>query len=677
MEAQVLVEGEWSARSVCGGPSGVWMCTFRQLRRLVRRRTVSLLLVITVLLLMSLSVTPPPALAEGGTSHVSLGHRRIQQQGDDDYTGPKPPPPPAAADPEAALQANDLAPPPPPPKEQLSTNSRRLDGYVLPKEKPRGGEPSRVFSLSVPPRRTSPSVPEMPFLKAESPSGQSRIIAGRTVPQPWLASRPSNLSLQDATPFRERPRGSNEEGPYNLPILKGPDPRPQRYGEEDDVGVGHVQEVVRKGGKRTFVQQKPEGNVIATPSGGRRGGTNESPGEVFKTNAARGEAMVKVQLSALTALQHGHKLTHSQQKAIEGLTPSRRRILEDRVKSLRMQQDRVYLSQLRTRRQIRPLPGGGEQIVSSSIHPIRFPAAFKKMKVEEWPNESRVFLNLTHYPWAQSENCKNFSTTFAKPKSLPTAALASFPSSGNTWVRYLIDSSTGIYTGSMYDDNSLTRRGMFGEGVPYDAGITILQKSHGYTTGDAMKLPHEERVKMNHMEELGNGGIIVVRNPFKALISHRHLDVGGHTGYAPKAHFIGEGWKEFITLKIGLWKDFYIDWLTYSKPERLHVINYENLKNNLAEEMKKALKFLKVPIDEKRLRCIQEHSDGLFKRKPPKNNPLDFDPFTLELKNIVYTAIDEVNRALLSHNKNTLPLELYEMYDNHEAEAARRLLKQE
>lgn len=43
------------------------------------------------------------------------------------------------------------------------------------------------------------------------------------------------------------------------------------------------------------------------------------------------------------------------------------------------------------------------------------------------------------------------------------------------------------------------------------------------------------------MKEMSNRGVIVIRNPFKALISHRHLDVGGHTGYAPKAHFLGTG----------------------------------------------------------------------------------------------------------------------------------------
>jgi len=37
-------------------------------------------------------------------------------------------------------------------------------------------------------------------------------------------------------------------------------------------------------------------------------------------------------------------------------------------------------------------------------------------------------------------------------------ALASFPGSGNTWTRHMIEQATGIYTGSSYPD-SLSKAG--------------------------------------------------------------------------------------------------------------------------------------------------------------------------------------------------------------------------
>ena len=49
--------------------------------------------------------------------------------------------------------------------------------------------------------------------------------------------------------------------------------------------------------------------------------------------------------------------------------------------------------------------------------------------------------------------------SFLRGKLIPPVALASFPNSGNTWLRYLIEGLTGIYTGSFYLDMGLTKKG--------------------------------------------------------------------------------------------------------------------------------------------------------------------------------------------------------------------------
>ncbi|ELU11424.1 hypothetical protein CAPTEDRAFT_193826 [Capitella teleta] len=46
---------------------------------------------------------------------------------------------------------------------------------------------------------------------------------------------------------------------------------------------------------------------------------------------------------------------------------------------------------------------------------------------------------------------------------LPSTALASFPGSGNTWTRHLIELSTGFYTGAIYKDG-LLKKAFPGEG---------------------------------------------------------------------------------------------------------------------------------------------------------------------------------------------------------------------
>ena len=38
-------------------------------------------------------------------------------------------------------------------------------------------------------------------------------------------------------------------------------------------------------------------------------------------------------------------------------------------------------------------------------------------------------------------------------------ALVSFPGSGNTWVRYLLETASGIFTGSIYIDRRIISKG--------------------------------------------------------------------------------------------------------------------------------------------------------------------------------------------------------------------------
>lgn len=467
----------------------------------------------------------------------------------------------------------------------------------------------------------------------------------------------------------------SSSGTYSLPLLSQPQVSPAPDTQED-TGMGQVELVLLN----RHNSQTGAGYMPASVMAGLGTNNSQDPVAVYSQlamdiprNRKEGEHVMKAQETAMTALQHGYKLTANQKNLLARMDPKAKKAVEERVTKMRGIQEKAYMEHLRMKKQIIPLHGGGEKIISSPRLQVRFPVALKKLNPEKWPPQHRIFQNLTHYPWIKSEECGNYSITFKPPRSLPTRALASFPSSGNTWIRYLIEGATGIFTGSLYDDTSLTRKGMYGEGIIYDSGMTILQKSHGYTTGDAMKVSHQERLNQNHLDELNHQGVIVIRNPFKALISHRHLDVGGHTGYAPKAHFLGRGWAEFVTLKTGLWKDFYVDWLTLSEPVNIHVTYYEHLKTDPVGEMEKILHYLKLPIDNKRLQCVASNTDGLFKRKPSKNVPLDFNPFTRELKDIVYNAISEVDSALIKTGKKGLPLDKYELYDPWEAKVVKQL----
>ena len=49
----------------------------------------------------------------------------------------------------------------------------------------------------------------------------------------------------------------------------------------------------------------------------------------------------------------------------------------------------------------------------------------------------------------------------SKSTRRPKVALASYPGSGNTWVRYLLQQSTGILTGSVHKGSLINKEGVF------------------------------------------------------------------------------------------------------------------------------------------------------------------------------------------------------------------------
>ena len=56
-----------------------------------------------------------------------------------------------------------------------------------------------------------------------------------------------------------------------------------------------------------------------------------------------------------------------------------------------------------------------------------------------------------HNFWLENPNpaCRNLSTKFAQVGTLPRLSLASYPGSGNTWVRYMVETITGVFTASI------------------------------------------------------------------------------------------------------------------------------------------------------------------------------------------------------------------------------------
>ena len=127
--------------------------------------------------------------------------------------------------------------------------------------------------------------------------------------------------------------------------------------------------------------------------------------------------------------------------------------------------------------------------------------------------------------------------TFARSRR-PLVALASFPGSGNTWLRYLLEQATGIFTGSLYCDKYL-RVTFPGELVV--SGSVVAIKTH---YPNSRVLPMDVRLVLK--KELYDKAIVLVRNPFDALLSEANRKwnskkgLNHHVGLADEDNFIGK-----------------------------------------------------------------------------------------------------------------------------------------
>jgi hypothetical protein len=72
-------------------------------------------------------------------------------------------------------------------------------------------------------------------------------------------------------------------------------------------------------------------------------------------------------------------------------------------------------------------------------------------------NVIHCYSHRTHFPWSLDDDCNSYSIQFGH--NLPTVGLVSYPSSGNTWLRYMIEGASGYFTGSMYNDITIAQKG--------------------------------------------------------------------------------------------------------------------------------------------------------------------------------------------------------------------------
>ena len=149
---------------------------------------------------------------------------------------------------------------------------------------------------------------------------------------------------------------------------------------------------------------------------------------------------------------------------------------------------------------------------------------------------------------------------------MQTRALVSYPGSGNTWTRYLLEAGSGIFTGSVYNDPGILKAGHYGEAREYSDGSTILQKTH-------------RSLMMPKSKMFGGRGVLVIRNPYKAIISfYNWARTHSQTKSVSAEILATKDFRNFAWEGAKKWLKLIRDWLLYSTD--CYVILYEVSREN-------------------------------------------------------------------------------------------------
>ncbi|CAG5110267.1 Oidioi.mRNA.OKI2018_I69.chr2.g4682.t1.cds [Oikopleura dioica] len=247
---------------------------------------------------------------------------------------------------------------------------------------------------------------------------------------------------------------------------------------------------------------------------------------------------------------------------------------------------------------------------------------------------------------AEEESCV-LKTKLADFDELPLIILTSNPGSGNTWSRLLIETATGYYSGSVYNELTMFKNGFIGELEPPTSGRTVVVKSHS-----------------NSNSENADGIVMVIRNPYDSFKADFNRQMSStHTGQVDPKIYNKTEWEQFIEPRAKRWASS-VSWFPkYAKEVNIPIktIFYENLLQDSSKEMSKFLDWysdnfqIEIPDRENRLSCMSE-SQGAFYRK---KEPLKFEIFKPKMKTTVNYYIKRVIKFYEENNFETGLLETY------------------
>lgn len=227
--------------------------------------------------------------------------------------------------------------------------------------------------------------------------------------------------------------------------------------------------------------------------------------------------------------------------------------------------------------------------------------------------------------------------------------LATHEGSRADWIRKLLEVATGFHAG-IQDKQKQMELSLNSKPVDhYDK----LRNDANHDMDDGTQIL---TVIDKSFDQDRSTALLYLRNPFEALVgamAEKDMYLEGST-------LVGPLWDSQVRQKTYTWFARAKTWLCSA--QTLQIIHYENLKNDISNELLKVLDFLDFKVNGVNLKCAAQHGmtdldplDMIIKKKGQK---LKF-PYGSTQARSLESAICSVNWLLMNKGYEGLPLEAY------------------
>lgn len=174
--------------------------------------------------------------------------------------------------------------------------------------------------------------------------------------------------------------------------------------------------------------------------------------------------------------------------------------------------------------------------------------------------------------------------------------LASYPRSGNTWMRFLLADIMLQQMG--YESNTK---------LPFPVAA-LVPDMHQPNESDVELSPLINLIKThNEYNDQQNKSIYLFRNPADSLVSYYYF----HLRYPERKEMVSDGVDAFCLRQIEEWCRHIISYIEAKEKmkESIMFVSYENMHNGLYSILKRALNFINLPFDNDMIeRAINHHT---------------------------------------------------------------------